>query len=102
MNVTALGPTGHASILFNNTAGEKLNYVINKFLEMRRNEQRKLNELNYPYGQVTSINLNILNGGIGTNVVPPEMSAYFDIRLAVDTDWDELDRMVCKFVKTFI
>lgn len=69
---------------------------------MRRNEQRKWNELNFPYGSVTSINLNILNGGIGTNVVPPEMSAYFDIRLAVDTDWDELDRMVCLFFESFI
>lgn len=71
-------------------------------MELRRNEQRKLNELNYPYGSVTAINLNILNGGIGTNVVPPEMSAFFDIRLAVDTDWDELDRMVSKVFETFI
>lgn len=101
VKVTAAGHAGHASILFNNTAGEKLNYVINKFLEFRRNEQRKLNELNYPYGNVTTINLTLLNGGIGTNVVPPELSAFFDIRMAIDADWDEFDRMVCFLIDFF-
>lgn len=55
---------------------------------------RKLNELKYPYGNVTSINLTILKGGIETNVIPAEMSATFDIRISVNTDLDEFERMV--------
>lgn len=61
---------------------------------MRKNESIKLNELNYPYGNVTAINLTILKGGIKTNVVPPEMSVFIDMRLAYDMNWDELEKMV--------
>lgn len=95
MQITAQGHSGHASILFNDTAVGKLNYVMNKFLEMREIESKKLDELNYPYGNVTSINLTILKGGIKSNVVPPEMSVLVDIRLAYDMNWDGLERMVC-------
>lgn len=96
VTITAHGHSGHGSILFNNTAGEQLNHVINKFLEFRRSEQIKWNEQNYPYGNITVINLTLLNGGIGKNVVPPEMSAHFNKRMAVDADMDGFERMVCK------
>lgn len=92
--VTANGHSGHASILFNDTAIDKLNYVINKFLEFRNEELKKLNELGYKYGNVTAINLTILQGGKKTNVVPPVMTATFNMRLAVDADWNKLDKMV--------
>lgn len=94
VEVIALGHSGHASILFNDTASDKLNYVINKFLEFRKEEMKKLNELGYTYGNVTTINLTILQGGKKSNVVPPLMSATFNMRLAVDADWDKLDKMV--------
>lgn len=92
--ITTHGHSGHASILFNDTAVEKLNFIMNKFLELRRVESSKLNELNYPYGNVTAINLTILKGGIKTNIVPPEMSVFIDMRLAIDLNWDELESMV--------
>lgn len=94
VTITASGHSGHASILFDDTAGEKLNYVVNKFMEFRKNETIKWKEQNYPYGNVTSINLTILNGGLKGNVVPPEMSAFFDLRLSINTDWDELEQTV--------
>lgn len=94
VEITALGHSGHASILFNDTAVEKLNYVMNKFLDLRRMESWKLNELHYPYGNVTAINLTILKGGIKTNVVPPKMSAHIDMRLPIDSNWDEVESMV--------
>jgi len=37
-------------------------------------------------GEVTSVNMTMLDGGCQLNVVPPELSAGFDVRLAVDTD----------------
>lgn len=100
---TAHGNWGHGSILFENTAAEKLNYFINKFMELRKNESIKWKEQEYPYGNITSINLTILNGGIRGNVVPPEMSAYFDVRLAIDADADLFEQMVInwKFYKHF-
>lgn len=53
------GDSGHSSKLFGNTAAEKLNYVVNKLTEYREEEKHKLNDLEYPDGNVTSINLTI-------------------------------------------
>lgn len=92
--ITAEGHSGHGSILFNDTAAEKLNYVIDKFLQLRSIESRKLYEFNLPYGNVTTINLTVLKGGIKSNVVPPVMSAVFDIRLPMYEDFDAFERMV--------
>lgn len=92
--ITTHGHSGHASVLFNDTAVEKLNFIMTKFLDLRRLESWKLNELNYPYGNVTAINLTILKGGIKSNVIPPEMSVYIDMRLAIDLDWNELENTV--------
>lgn len=94
ITVSAHGHSGHASILFRDTAAGKLNYVVNKFMEFRTNELRKLTEQNYPYENVTAINLTIMKGGLKTNVVPPEMSAYFDMRLALNADWNEYEQRV--------
>lgn len=44
------GQSGHGSKLFDNTPGEKLSYVVEKFMEFRRSESYKLNHLGYPYG----------------------------------------------------
>lgn len=71
---------------------------MNKFLELRRAESKKLNELNYPYGNVTVINPTILKGGIKMNVVPPEVSFNVDMRLAVDVNWNDLDSLVRLFL----
>ncbi|KAJ6642524.1 Aminoacylase-1 [Pseudolycoriella hygida] len=79
------GATGHASLLLENTAGERLNYVVNKFMEMRKAEVNKAKS-NVPLGKVTSINLTILQGGVQANVVPPQFKAVFDVRLSVDVN----------------
>lgn len=88
------GHSGHGSILFNNTAGEKLSYVVDKMNEYRKEEARKLNELKYPYGNVTSINLTIIKGGVQRNVIPAEMSAIFDMRISVNTDIDTFEQQL--------
>lgn len=58
---TALGNSGHGSLLLKNTAGEKIRRVINKLMDMREEEQRKFEAAgSESLGEVTSINLNIL------------------------------------------
>lgn len=91
---TCHGITGHGSILFENTTGEKITYLINKFMEMRQDELDRMNNLNLPYGNVTSINLTILKGGVQGNVIPPELSVVFDVRLAVNVNHDDFERKV--------
>lgn len=89
------GPAGHGSIMKENTAGEKAQYMLNKFMELRKSEMQKLKdnpELNS--GDVTAINLTMMKGGLQTNVVPSEMSLTFDMRLALDVNHDAFKQQI--------
>lgn len=89
------GTAGHGSLLLKNTAGEKVNYILNQMTELRRSEAKKLDSNpNFTIGDVTTINLTMINGGVQSNVVPPTMSITFDVRIAIDRSHDE-------FVATF-
>nr|XP_018916313.1 PREDICTED: aminoacylase-1-like isoform X1 [Bemisia tabaci] len=86
------GQTGHGSLLHENTAGEKLSLALQKFLDFREKEKRRL-QLNpdFTIGDVTTLNLTIINGGVQNNVVPPAFVATFDCRVAVDVDHTEFE-----------
>lgn len=88
------GQSGHASMLFDDTPGEKFNYLLGKLTEYRQKEKRKWKELHQPDGNVTAINLTVVKGGIQRNVIPAEISATFDMRLSVNTDLDEFEQQV--------
>lgn len=95
IRVECSGQAGHGSLLLKNTAGEKIRYVIDQFMDYRQNEVLKLEnnpELNI--GNVTSINLTILKGGVQSNVIPPLLTAVFDVRLAIDVDHSSFEAMV--------
>lgn len=66
-------------------------FKLNKF---REEEMKKLLEFKYPYGNVTTINLTVLKGGVQFNVIPETMSATFDIRMSINTDLNEVEQMV--------
>lgn len=88
------GNSDHGLALFTNTAGEKLSYLLGKFNDFQNEELRKLYVAN-SYKNVTTINLTIVKGGdTARNVVPAQMSATFDIRVAVTTNLDEFQQMV--------
>lgn len=81
------GTTGHGSLLHKNTAGEKLQYIVNKMMGLRAKEVLRLeNNPKMKVGDVTTINLTRLNGGVQTNVVPSLLTVGFDVRLAIDVD----------------
>ncbi|XP_011208502.2 aminoacylase-1B [Bactrocera dorsalis] len=89
------GTAGHGSLLLNNTAGEKLNYIVNKMMSMRAQELRKLeNNPELTIGDVTTINLTRAGGGVQSNVVPPLLMVCFDVRLAIDVDQVEFEKKV--------
>uniref|UniRef100_A0A1B0ANA4 Peptidase M20 dimerisation domain-containing protein n=1 Tax=Glossina palpalis gambiensis TaxID=67801 RepID=A0A1B0ANA4_9MUSC len=72
---------GHGSLLLNNTAVEKLHYLLDKMMAFRKAEALRLqlnSQLNIGY--VTTVNLTRINGGVQSNVIPPQMEAVFDIR----------------------
>lgn len=92
------GTTGHGSLLPSHTAGEKLRHIIDRMLDFRAEQVERLkNNPEYTIGDVTSVNLTIVKGGVQANVLPEQLSATFDIRLAVDVDHDEFEQTVACF-----
>ncbi|KAL4715354.1 hypothetical protein ACJJTC_015125 [Scirpophaga incertulas] len=100
IHVHCSGQPGHGSLLLPNTAGEKLRYVIDKFMDLRQ-QQKSLLEINpkLTIGDVTTINLTQIYGGVQSNVVPEILTAVFDIRLAVTVDHVEFENMIKQWFK---
>lgn len=98
--VKCQGNPGHGSRFIENTAAEKLRKVINKFLDFRGMEEEKLkNSHCLKLGDVTTLNLTLLKGGIQFNVVPNEMSAGFDIRIPPAVDLEKFEENIKTWCK---
>ncbi|KAK3823836.1 MAG: hypothetical protein JOS17DRAFT_818963 [Linnemannia elongata] len=104
IKITATGPTGHGSQFIKDTAPTKLLKVIEKFMNLR-NEQEKLLEVGlhhngqrYTLGDVTTINLTFLQSGIQYNVIPMEATCGFDIRVSPFFDMKEFQAKIEGFV----
>ncbi|CAK1604496.1 unnamed protein product [Parnassius mnemosyne] len=93
LKITCKGEPGHAAFISNDTAGEKLSYIINKFMEFRKEERKKLDN-GAQLGAVTTINLTKVEGGIQVNVLPEQLSASFDIRISPDEDHEAFETMI--------
>ncbi|CAH1395706.1 unnamed protein product [Nezara viridula] len=92
------GSTGHGSLPLENTAGEKLRIVIDNFMDRREDEAKNYQGVLH-LGDITTINLTRLEGGLQNNVIPPELIVGFDIRIAADGNHEELEKWiydVCK------
>ncbi|XP_075970876.1 aminoacylase-1-like [Anticarsia gemmatalis] len=99
--VTCRGEPGHGSLLIAGgarTAGEKLHYIIDKFMTLRAQEKKKVDEGTW-FGDVTTINLTQIEGGIQINVLPEKLSVSFDIRIAADIDHEEFENMISRWCK---
>ncbi|XP_065365133.1 aminoacylase-1-like [Calliphora vicina] len=89
------GQAGHGSLLLKNTVGEKLHSILNKMMEFREHESKRLeSNPNLTIGDVTTVNLTTLSGGVQSNVIPPFMQMGFDIRLAITVDHAEFEKQV--------
>ena len=110
--VEALGPTGHGSRFIPNTAVEKLLGVLNKAMDHRRGQEKRLG---YPgevagckhcealkLGDVMTLNLTMLRGGVSgdggetfaLNVIPTKFEAGFDIRVPVTVPIPKVKEML--------
>uniref|UniRef100_A0A7N9AYI1 N-acyl-aliphatic-L-amino acid amidohydrolase n=1 Tax=Mastacembelus armatus TaxID=205130 RepID=A0A7N9AYI1_9TELE len=76
------GSPGHGSRFVENTAAEKLRHVINSFLDFREKEKHRLNTSEcFTLGDVTTVNMTMVKGGVAYNVIPAEMDVSFDLRI---------------------
>lgn len=95
LHIHCPGTTGHGSLLHANTAGEKVASILAQFVRFRNGELAKLTaDPELRLGDVTTINLTMLRGGVQVNVVPNAMRISFDIRLAVAVQHEEFEEMV--------
>ncbi|CAL4066509.1 unnamed protein product, partial [Meganyctiphanes norvegica] len=89
------GQPGHGSQFLPNNAGVKLQKVINSFMNFRKSElQRLKTNPSLNLGDVTTVNLTMLEGGVQFNVVPAELKVGFDIRLAPTVNQEEFEAMI--------
>ena len=80
------GNTGHGSRLIENTAAEKAQFVLNEMLEYRTKEKQRLEESQktdkpLQLGDITTVNLTKMSGGVQSNVVPDQYTLSFDCRI---------------------
>jgi len=100
VKITCNGSPGHGSRFLENTAGEKAQYIINKLMAFRQSEKEKLeSNPNLTLGDVTSVNLTIMEGGVQTNVVPDKFILNFDIRITPTTNIEQFEAMLRGWLK---
>ena len=100
LKITCQGSPGHGSRFLENTAGEKAQKVINKLLEFRAEEKARL-EANpgLTLGDVTTVNLTLMSGGVQVNVVPDKFVLNFDIRITPSTDIAQFEEKVRGWIR---
>jgi len=100
VHVTATGPPGHGSRFIEGSAGEKMRKVIDKFMDFRDSEENRLkSDPNKKLGDVTTVNMTILGGGVQPNVVPAELTAVFDIRVTPTVDLEAFEEQLRQWCK---
>ncbi|XP_049872536.1 aminoacylase-1-like [Pectinophora gossypiella] len=98
ISITCPGKSGHGSLLLPDNCGEKVRYIIDKFMDLRQESKKKMEDNpELTAGDVTSVNLTILSGGIQNNVVPEKFVASFDLRLALSVNHQEFENMIKKW-----
>lgn len=46
------------------------------------------------YSDVTSMNLTIMRGGVQSNVIPPQVTLAYDVRLSINVDHANFEQML--------
>ena len=94
------GNPGHGSRFIENTAAEKVRYLMNKLLDFR-SEQKKIYESDdsLTLGDITTCNMTFMSGGVQMNVVPQEFVVGFDIRITPTTPLKKFEGKFLDFLR---
>ncbi|CAJ0936050.1 unnamed protein product, partial [Mesorhabditis belari] len=101
IRVTFPGQPGHGSKFIEDTAAEKMQSFINNALTFRAEQKSLLqSDSSKTLGDVTSLNLTIVRGGVQTNVLPEKFECEFDIRVPPTVDYVQFEAMLNDWAKT--
>lgn len=91
INFKITGNTGHALMFIENTVGEKLQKILNRMLGLREDEKSRLatNKETLNLGDVTTVNMTMISGGVQPNVLPSQLNVTFDMR--VTPHWSQTE-----------
>jgi len=97
--ISCKGNPGHGSRFVEGTAGSKAHYLMNKLLTFRE-KQRKILEADskLTLGDVTTVNLTMMEGGVQMNVIPNQFKIGFDIRITPTTNLKQFEGMLQKWI----
>lgn len=69
-------------------------------MDFRKNEEQHLKDNpKLTVGDVTTVNITTINGGIQQNVVPPEITMSVDARMSVTIDHEQFERNIYDWCK---
>ncbi|XP_028680864.1 aminoacylase-1-like [Erpetoichthys calabaricus] len=95
ITVKCTGSPGHGSRFVENTAAEKVQRIINSFLEFREKEKSRLDgDVCLTLGDVTTVNMTMLRGGVSYNVIPSDIDVSFDIRISPTVNLQEFEKQI--------
>ncbi|MBN3285127.1 ACY1A protein, partial [Polyodon spathula] len=95
ITVRCTGNPGHGSRFVENTAAEKLRKIINSFMDFREKEKTRLNTSEcFTLGDVTTVNMTMVQGGVAYNVIPPNMDVSFDMRIPPTVSLKEFEEQI--------
>lgn len=86
-NITTKGEPGHGAWFPEYTAAHRIQVVIDKLLEFRRQQYDKLYQPGVYLEDVTTVNLVGLGGGTANNIIAGELWAAFDMRIRQNANW---------------
>uniref|UniRef100_A0A9J7ZJM2 N-acyl-aliphatic-L-amino acid amidohydrolase n=2 Tax=Cyprinus carpio TaxID=7962 RepID=A0A9J7ZJM2_CYPCA len=89
ITVRCPGSPGHGSRFVENTAAEKL---VSVFRMLNTNEC-------FTLGDVTTVNMTMVKGGVAYNVVPAEMDVSFDLRIPPTVNLQEFEEKIKAWCK---
>lgn len=76
---------------------------MNKLMAFRDQQKKTLEENpDIDEGELLSVNMTMLSGGVQMNVVPNEIVVGFDIRIPPTVDQDQLDKTLDDMVQEVI
>ncbi|KAI4894419.1 hypothetical protein NFI96_030273, partial [Prochilodus magdalenae] len=69
--------------------------VMNSFLDFREREKRRLDTSEcFTLGDVTTVNMTMVRGGVAYNVIPAEMDVSFDMRIPPTVNLQEFEEQI--------
>ncbi|XP_013175439.1 PREDICTED: uncharacterized protein LOC106123576 [Papilio xuthus] len=100
LNITLHGESGHGSSVPDGSAMEKLQRLLDITREFRTQQKRIMSSKEpMDYGSYTTLNVNIINGGVATNIIPSKVNLVIDMRLSMSAQVGDFNALIQSWIE---